>query len=457
MSNKKTNRILDHLHQQIFLFYFNSCSFTNIAPFEESIDNFFFIVNYHLNNKEYSDTHFQEHIHLLIIRYMQLIVYTRNMFWGMGRRLASYALLYYLSLYFPYKASLVIDIIYDNNHASWCDIKYLTQYVSSKSNRNHSIIIHLLDKVNNHLRSKNPHSHSICKWIPRETSSQSWIFHKLWKRYKSFDSTMTPKLYRKNFLSNSITNTNKYPKLKPSLIRPGTLLKNMMNIISLNTFFTDNIESQIEHLNNHWKLFENEVKIMNPQQHNFVAFLDLSDFCDHTFYDMIAWAYLISCSSTIYKRFFISTSIANWFNLEHCETLFDIAQKVSTIWKQYGKVACDPKTSINLFQQSLFESGIDSSIDNFHFVFAFANNTYNESKIQSLYDSWTFDTNILKKPHFTFWNFCVNDFISEIPYDIFSKDISIVSGVYKSTFSDIMSLKSNYKRLNDHLLGIPIL
>lgn len=445
------HKLLDKLYEQLYLLYFNYCTEDSFTCYENYIDNFFFTLNYHFNYT--ADIHFKSQLNHLLKHYMQLIVYTRNMYWGLGHKMTAYLLLYKLHDYYPDHAIKTLNVIYDKNHGSWCDLKYFCNFIATHyNNRNHPLILCFVDKANSLLSLKpNSEVSNIQKWLPRESGGYSWIFHKLWKRY---GNNMTPQLFRKTFIQNSDTPYNK----RPCMHRPGKLLKSMMSIIQQHTIFTTEIQEKIVELNLLWQYFEITLhKCLHTQtKKHIIPFLDLSNFSDDEAYDMMSWAYFISSYSQVYKRVFISTSISNWFNFESCISLYDIACKFSHIWKQYGKLNCVPSTSILLLQQSLLDSQTDTSMDEFTLVFLYANDTYNIDMIQQLYKLWTFGD---CKPKYTFWNFTGKYFYNDV-YDGFNQDVHLYSGFYSSTFYDIIngqySSQSNMRRLLNHLNGITI-
>ena len=234
-----------------------------------------------------------------------------------------------------------------------------------------------------------------------------------------------------------------------------------MQIIRHSTIFTGDIQDKIDDLNQQWNIFEcqlDHIKIISQGVSKFIIpILDLSDFSDIEAFDMMAWAYLLSCRSQTQKRIFVSTSISNWFNFDHCISLYDICCQFSKIWKQYGKMACNPLVSVLLLQQALLDTQSFHNMDDFTLVFLYANNNYSVTKIQELYDSWTYGN---CKPKFAFWNFNGSEYYDNI-YDVFSETIGLFSGNYKSTFADLLwwqySHESNIKRLLNHLNGITVL
>ena len=58
------------------------------------------------------NNYLKEQMEHLLKQFMQFIVYSRNMYWGMGVLLA-YLLLYKLYEYYPEQAIKTLDIIYD--------------------------------------------------------------------------------------------------------------------------------------------------------------------------------------------------------------------------------------------------------------------------------------------------------------------------------------------------------
>lgn len=445
------HKLLDKLYEQLYLLYFNHCTKESFACYENYVDNFLFALDYHF--KRAVDIHFKSQLNHLLKHYIQLIVYTRNMYWGLGRKMTAYVLLYKLYKYYPDDAIKTLHTIYDNHHGSWCDLKYFCNFIAIYyQNRNHPLILCFVDKANSILSLKsNSEVSNIQKWLPRESGAYAWLFHKLWKRH---GNNMTPQLFRKTFIQNSDTLIHK----RPCMLRPGKLLKSMMSIIQQHTIFTPEIQEKINVLNLQWQNFENTVQKcgQNHADKHIIPFLDLSNLCDDEAYDMMAWAYFISSRSLVYKRIFVSTSISNWFNFEACLSLYDVACKFSHVWKQYGKLNCVPDVSLLLLQQSFLDSQTDINMNEFTLVFLYSNHKYDLTTIQNLYKIWTYGD---CKPNYTFWNFNGKHFYNDV-YDGFNQYINLYSGFYCSTFDDIINgqykSESNMRRFLNHLNGISI-
>jgi len=463
------HKLLDRLYEQLFLLFFNYCTEESFIVYESNVHNFLFALDYHIKTNH--NNYLKEQMEHLLKQFMQFIVYSRNMYWGMGRKLTTYLLLYKLYEYYPKQAIQTLDIIYDQNHGSWCDLKYFCKFIDQYfHDRKHPLILYFIDKVNNTLRQSLSQSQSLSqlqKWIPRESGAYSWVFHKLWKRH----GNITSKVYRKTYIQsnnlynihNNIHNTSKLNEsqsLNPCMKRPGKLLKSMMQIIRHSTTLTGEIQEKINSLNEDWNHIlcelDNIYIISSSAGKYIIPILDLSDFSDMEAFDMMAWAYLLSGRSLAQKRIFVSTSISNWFNFDHCVSLYDVASKFTIIWKQYGKTACNPRVSLLLLQQAFLDTQNLNNMDDFTLVFFYANNNYNDSKVQELYNDWTYGN---CKPKYAFWNFNSSGYYDSI-YDVFSETIGLFSGHYKSTFLELLywqySRESNMKRLLNHLNGISI-
>ncbi len=467
MLSNDYHKLLDRLYEQLYLLFFNNCTEESFIVYESNVNNFLFTLDYHMKNPY--NIHFQQQVEHLLKQFMQFIVYSRNIYWGMGRKLTTYLLLYKLYEFYPHHAKKTLDIICDHHHSSWCDLKYFCKFVDQYyHNRNHPLVLYFIDKMNHALQQHTQHSNQqsihnpnlefiqLQKWVPRESGACAWIFHKLWKRH----GNITSKMYRKQYVQSSGNPINN-DFLHPCMKQPGKLLKSMMQIIRHSTIFTGDIQDKINDLNQQWNIVEcqlDHIKIISQGVSKFIIpILDLSDFSDIEAFDMMAWSYLLSCRSQTQKRIFVSTSISNWFNFDHCISLYDICCQFSKIWKQYGKLACNPLVSVLLLQQALLDTQSFHNMDDFTLVFLYANNNYSVTKIQELYDSWTYGN---CKPKFAFWNFNGSGYYDNI-YDVFSETIGLFSGNYKSTFSDLLwwqyCRESNIKRLLNHLNGITVL
>ena len=76
------------------------CSFSIIVQknhllfMKAIVHNFLFALDYHM--KTNANNYLKEQMEHLLKQFMQFIVYSRNMYWGMGRKLTTYLLLYKL-------------------------------------------------------------------------------------------------------------------------------------------------------------------------------------------------------------------------------------------------------------------------------------------------------------------------------------------------------------------------
>lgn len=474
--------LFDQIYELIYILYYNPCHTENMFQYENAADNLFFILDYHLKRNP-------EHFIPCLSHYCQMVIYIRNIYWGQGRRLAFYVLLYTLHSRYPQLAFRIMDSLYatevdtedDIKGASFCDLKYFCQYVANRSGtRKHPLILYFYNIVVSRLQSSSqsasqsssqPASQSsttpnilLSKWIPRESGSYAWIFHGLCRQYRKIDFTMNHRLFRQLFQSNNAVTP---AHARPSMRSPGSILKQMMRIISRNTIIHGSLQDEIHLLCIEWELLETTIRKSNLLPHDTIVFLDLNYFNDSTLFDMMAWGYLLSLTSSLCKRFFVSTTIANWFNFEHCQNLYDIANAMIPITKHYSRVSCDPAISILLLQQSLLETNFNDSVANFRLAFLFANDSYDKSYIQRLTSLWNYNTctkhlertqrtqctqrTQRTQPKWLFWNFCHSHFYEENPIDIHSTNTQTVSGTYPSTYTDVFSSQSSIQRLLSHI------
>ena len=484
--------LLDQIYELLYLLYYNPCHYENLIQYENTVDNLLFILDYHLKHNKNPDMFLS-----CLSHYCQMSIYIRDLHRGQGRRLAFYVLLYSLYSRYPQPAFRIMDYLYrtpDARGGSWCDLKYFCDYVAKRTNtRKHPLILYFYGIVTNHLyRLQTPqtlqtpftpltssthttHTTLLCKWIPRESSSHAWIFHGLCRQYRSLDITMNAKQFRKIFTSftSNTPNTSFTSKKKDgsdtesmplrtrrSMRSPGGLLKKMIHLISRNTVIDQSSQDDIDLLCIEWELLETDVRKRYLLPHDTIVFLDLNHYHEATLFEIMAWGYLLSLTSGLCKRFFVSTTIANWFNFDHCQNLYDIANAMIPIWKHYSRVSCDPAISILLLQQSLLETNYSESVANFRLAFLFANDSYDKSYIERITSLWNYGDNKSgnnlassshpNPPKWLFWNFCSSHFYEENPIDIHSTNIQTVSGIYPSSYLDVFSSQSSIQRLLSH-------
>jgi hypothetical protein len=137
---------------------------------------------------------FQE---LLTMNY-KLVAYTRDIYCGKGEQQLAFLLILVWYDYYPSLAKKMLNCFFEIDHnqdkpfGSWKDMKYFCDYcLSCGLSKEHPLVKHVFELTIERLKkdvslqkssSSTPSSNKISlvsKWIPREKSKFSWIFHEL--------------------------------------------------------------------------------------------------------------------------------------------------------------------------------------------------------------------------------------------------------------------------------------
>lgn len=137
---------------------------------------------------------FQE---LLTMNY-KMVAYTRDIYCGKGEQQLAFLLILVWYDYYPSLAKKMLNCFFEIDHnqdkpfGSWKDMKYFCDYcLSCGLSKEHPLVKHVFELTIERLKkdvslqksnSFTPNSNKISlvsKWIPREKSKFSWIFHEL--------------------------------------------------------------------------------------------------------------------------------------------------------------------------------------------------------------------------------------------------------------------------------------
>ena len=130
-----------------------------------------------------------EYVSLFALLY-KLILFTRDIYSGMGERDLCYMMIYVWHKHFPSPAFHALQMCCrDGGGGSWKDIVYFCRYIRQISpiKENDPLIHKCVVLLNEQLetdylvwnRSRSPDNISlVCKWIPRENSSFHWLYQK---------------------------------------------------------------------------------------------------------------------------------------------------------------------------------------------------------------------------------------------------------------------------------------
>jgi hypothetical protein len=258
-------------------------------------------------------------IHIVLL--YKLIAQTRDITYGKGERLLTYALIVAWYKFYPVSASFAIKALVSNSnndndlfspYGSWCDIKYFCDYVNNaeyidrdsktelinnaigimnyqiNNDRiawNNALRTYLEDKVNNSATFlQRPNGRDIMsfavKWSPREKSKYGWIYELLVVQWVKMFTTnvmceteaqisVCKRNYRKmiSALNKELDTTqikqcaNKWSTINPDNVSIGTLVKQKTAFSKINN--QDRIDC-----NNNFNEYYQEVNTISNYKHS---------------------------------------------------------------------------------------------------------------------------------------------------------------------------------------------
>ena len=488
--------VLDFLYKQLYFFEFNIVRHQNVRSFEDKLEHFFNILT--SQNKYTSDIDNSDFI-LLLQRYIHLTVFIRNKHHGKGQKLQFYAMIFHLYEYNSSFAVQLIESIWKNglqtiHIGSFCDFKYLCQYIYERTNnRRHPFIekccrvfISLLCNSNNYF---------MAKWTPREHSSFQWLYNKLvyyyakqttknitsYKRkqnkfkniFRRFVSSLctykTESILALNalqdkscFLFSPLSNILKYKhriiqspnwgiqrlvpphQLVSASFEPGKIFKHMYKLLDTNKHLNydslhgGNYKSVIDFLNSVWAHYIHKCSTFMGEK-DFILLVDVSiinfDGSDNTFYDMVGMALFTMHFSKAKKRILFASNTPCWMNFSHCETLYEcVVYLKQQIVSMCCHTSCEMISSISTLLRAFQDTPQSPfSIYTFDLIFLHGNrNAFSKPCIECVKHYKSFFNK------FIFWNFCNSHTIQDIE-DIqnFEKKCLFISGNNTNSLLDI--------------------
>jgi len=472
---KSKDRLFEYLYGELVIFDFNIIRTQNQSAFESVFMNYLTLLGQF-------QIAYPDDIQLLFSRTEQFFMYVRDSVKGKGQKLQFYIMIYHYHCFFKERCHTFITTRFDEHYfGSFCDFKYLSEFVYNKTlDKNHALI-DLLVNIHTSLLFKGMYPNFICKWIPREKTKFKWLFQKYAVQFcknacytyrnkndaakflRTFVSnhsyTCEKFLCTRNYSCIDATEKNmckyyrvlvdkqhelswfyeskhvlKYPYVKHNAVNPGALMKTMFNILNkrLNNdhdsgliYGIDDDSKLIQLLNKKWdQSISFYKKIFKPK--DLVIFIELSyesfNLNMDSFYNIIGMSCFLShFSNKAYKRMFLASNTPIWINIQECNSLFDIATHFQSILKYDCMTSSELPLCVQLLLQS-FKSAENDINDNHTLVFM------QGSHIEHTVDYITTNTRLdtYKK---VFWNFCDFTYFNKGIYNnLYNKNVQFVSG-----------------------------
>lgn len=431
--------IFDYLYEQLVVFDFNIIRPENKIHFENAFSNYLSIIHQH------KDTYSNE-INILFKRTEHFFMYVRNTVKGKGQKLQFYIMIYYYYCLFEERCSIFLHKHLTNDYfGSYCDFKYLCNYIYEKTLDKHHPLISLLVKIHVSLLLKYEQNRFLTKWVPREKTKFKWLSrlyamefsniskyeyknkndaHCFFRKFISNHSyTCEQQLCAKNYDFIDSTEKNlekyfyfftskqlqldtfyktkhitKYSHIIHNAFNPGAIMKTMFKLLNNDVHESSHI---YDLLNKKWDQCINFYKkIFSPK--DFIIFIDLSCKNFHNnndvFYNILGMSYFLShFSNKAYKRLFLCTNTPIWINLHKCDTLYATAIVLKQKLQYDCYTSCEIHLPIYLLMQSFFETQKGNIEDQ---TLVFMQGVHIESTFEYIYKL------NLNPQKLVFWNFC---------------------------------------------------
>lgn len=459
---KTQSVIFDYLYEQLVMFDLNIIRNENKTQFEVAFSNYLSLVH------KYKDVYTND-IDVLFKRTEHFFMYVRNTVKGKGQKMQFYIMIYFYYQFFQDRCLDFLQKSFANEYfGSYCDFKYLCEYIYDKTLNKKHPLIQLLVKLHISMLFKNNDIHFLSKWVPREKTKFKWLYHLyalefsnisnykyknkndaycFFRKYISKHSNTCEKnMCLNNFDSIDSTEKNlekyfyffankhtqlgdfynnkhitKYDHINHNAFNPGAIMKTMFKLINTGVHESNPI---FDLLNKKWiQCIHFYKKIFPPQQ--FIIFMDLSYKNFHNnndvFYNILGMSCFLShFSKKAYKRMFLCTNTPIWINLQECDNLYAMAMAFKKNLQYDTYTSCEIHLPIYLLVQSFFETQ-DSNIQEQTLVFMQGVNIEHTYK-------YVLNLN-LNPQKLVFWNFC--DFLyfdNGLHSNLYNNKVQMISG-----------------------------
>lgn len=424
---------LDHLYEQLFLFYYNNCTAECHTAFDQSLRDFFDAL---------AETDMADDRTLLLERFVGACVTGRDPVSGTGRRFQSYLMILRLYERFPIHAEAAVErILAFPGGVAWEDIKYFTHFLAEETgNKKHPLVLKIIDYALVHLQFDR-----MRRWVPRENSGRyAWIFHAMRRRMGAISGrSVNPRLFRRMLAEYRDAPCPMGSLGRWSTERPGKLLRLMLRTMARD----EECEDEVQDLEHRWSLIPR-------RSHKGVVILDLSEGSEGDRIDAMALAGILTHDM---KRLFVPSATANWVDLRPCTGLRDYAHLIRDAQTHMGRVSANVGACVSMLQ-SAYEEACSSDSSDLQsqsvtsgpepIIVMFANGQYNADRVRGIMDCWTNDAT---RPHFCFWNMCQTHHYQEMPCRLVPETrydrITLVSGPHEMGCKDAVSGRTNLRRI----------
>lgn len=457
----------NHLQDLFFYLFFNINNSNSLDNHYKSFNEFLLTVT---NFKQFNQTY-----HYYINLYIRLIAFTRDIYYGLGKRDLSYLLLITLDKYCPQHTTQILNSFFyshskfENNriylpYSSWCDIKYLSKFILNttymNSDRKDYLLKYIIERANSQLNidstilfNKYPSLYhniplspnreesyldakyyvsNISKWIPNQKNkTNKTLFHKFsnhWHAYyEPYNNQHSYKKYRNvikrlrnidySIDSNHIWHAqlsfnSNYLSSKTNL-SPLKFIKYIKKYINSNTDINDPIvQPIIDDIENQW--------IHYLSKYNYtglycIPVLDLSISDNNDFIDnSIAISCFLSHFNLFGKKILVASEIPFIIDISQSKTLFhSVFQIYSIINNGISVKSFNINKSINIINDAFIHT--KPTCDDINIIIFL--NTKNNILTSNPFESSIYKP---KQPAILYWNlsnqFIDKEFLETIPY-----------------------------------------
>ena len=485
------NKLHSLLEEKIFTIFFNTSRIdsSNISDKSSIVLDFLNVISSFKSTFPVVTNYFLD-------LYKKIILYTRDIYFGLGERSYSYLLLTSMHSIFPEYTPLILKSFFFKNNTnnnihpigSWCDLKFLTSFIISHNilspSQQKTIIFHIVNLVNlqlffdiSNVRYSDSFIHprytisNVAKWIPREKNNSilSDFFYLLASNWSSkYDSSIghQSKKYRRvvSDLNSMIltyeTHSNpSYPSTihhqfnnlvfsNPYLLSPDSQFSSSYSSLSPGFFVShmfsainNNDVSRIHFLNFKWSSFINSYSKLHVF---YIPVIDMTLFHFHlpSFYNMLGLAIYIAFISSYGKKILISSEKPIWLDLSSLSSLHSVILEFSSLIRNSNSIfSYDLNSSLTLIQDSILS---DSQPSHNTQVVIFAYRHHN----------FIFNIPFFHQSPFSisFWNISQStfdfDFIKSIKNDFYFLNGFNINSLFYSHFNSLFLSSDVFKYFN---------
>ena len=442
----------NHLQDQFFYLFFNINNSNSLDNHYKFFNEFLLTVN---NFKQYNQTY-----HYYINIYIRLIAFTRDIYYGLGKRDLSYLLLITLDKYCPEHTTQIINSFFyshskfgknriDLPYSSWCDIKYLSKFILNttyiNSERKDHILKHIIERTNSQLNidstilfnkyptiynndspTEDPYFNAkyyisnVSKWIPNQKNNKI-LFHKFsnhWHAYhEPYNNQHSYRKYRnvikrlrnidytidsQHIWQSQLPFNSNYLSAKTN-ISPIKFIKQIKKYIN-NDINNEIMQPIINDIEKQWLTYLSKFKYTGLYC---IPVLDLSISDNNDFIDnSIAISCFLSHFNSFGKKILVASEIPFIIDISQSKTLFhSVLQIYSIINNGISVKSFNIDKSINLINDAFIHT--KPTCDDINIIIFL--NTKNNILTYNPFESSIYKP---KQPSILYWNLS-NQFIDK--------------------------------------------